>query len=103
MNVEVQEAMAKKENQVLLVTLGIKDKLDCRALKETQDQQGLLVLRGIRVSKDNQVSQDHPDHQVLLAKLEEKGFLGSKGKRATMVLKALKAQADPPAHPVLQD
>lgn len=61
------------------------------------DQQGLLVLRGIRASKDNQASQDHLDHQVLPAKLEGKGFLGSKGKKATTALKALKDQVD---HPV---
>lgn len=99
---EAQEAVVRKENQVLLVTLGIKDKLAHRALKETRDQQGLLVPKGIRVSKDNQVSQDHQVYQVRRANLAGKGFLGSKVKKATMALKALRDQQDPPAHPAPQ-
>lgn len=89
--------MVRKENQVLLVTLGTKDWLAHRALKETQDLQGLLVQKGIRVSKDSQVSQDHRVHQAFLAKLEEMGKLGSRVKEVTMALKALRDQLDPQA------
>lgn len=99
---EAQEAVVRKENQVLLVTLGIKDKLAHRALKETRDQQGLLVPKGIRVSKDSQVSQDPRVSQDQRANLEGKDFLGLKVKKATMVLKALRDQPDPPAHPAPQ-
>lgn len=99
---EAQEAVVRKENQVLLVTLGIKDKLAHRALKETQDLQGLLAPKGIRVSKDSQVSQDHRVPQVRRANLEGKGCLGLKVKKATMVLKALRDQPDPLAQPAPQ-
>lgn len=90
--------MVRKENQVLPVTLGTKDRLAHRALKETQDQQGLLVPKGIRVSKDSQVSQDHQVYRVLPAKLEGKGPLGSRVKRAMMARKALRDQLEPQAH-----
>lgn len=98
-----QEAVVKKENQVLQVFLGIKDRLGHRALKETQDQQDLLVKKGIRVSKDNQVSQDHRVHQVLLAKVEGTGCLGSKVKKAMMVVQALRDQLGPQVHQAPQD
>lgn len=98
MNAGAQEAVVRKENQVLLATQGTKDRLAHRVLKETQDQQGLLVPKGIRVSKDNQVSQDHQVRQVFLAKLEGTALLGSKVKKAMMALKALKDQLDPRAH-----
>lgn len=98
MNVGAQEAVVRKENPVLLVTLGTKDRLAHRALKETRDQLGLLVPKGIRVSKDNQVSQDHQVHQALPAKLEGTGPLGSKVKKAMMALTALRDQLDPRAH-----
>lgn len=90
--------MVRKENQALLVPPGTKDRLAHRALKETQDQQGLLDPKGIRVSKGNQVSRDHQVHQVSQAKLEGKDFLGSRVKRAMMAPKALRDQLDPQAH-----
>lgn len=71
-----QEAVVRKGNRVLLVTLGTKDRLAPRALKETRDQLGLLVPKRIRVSKDSQVSRDHQVRQVLPGKLEGKGSLG---------------------------
>lgn len=89
-----QEALVRKENQGLPVTLGTKGRLVQRALKETRDQQGLLVPKGIRVSKDNQVSQDHQVHQVLPENLEGKVPLGSKAKGAMMALKVPRDQLD---------
>lgn len=94
--------MVRRENQVLQVAPGIKDRLAHRVLKETPDQRGLWVKKEIRVSKDNQVSQDRRVHQVCLVKPEGKAFLGSKVKKATMGLKALRGQPDPPAHRALQ-
>lgn len=93
-----QETVVRKANQVLLVTLGTKDRLAHRALKETKDQTGLLVPKGIRASKDNQVSQGHQGHQVLQVNQEGKGSLGSKVKKAMMALKALRDPLDPQAH-----
>lgn len=93
-----REAVVRKENRVFLAPLGIKDRLAHRELKETRVQLGLLAPKAILVSKDNQVSQDHPVHQVLPAKLEGKGALGSKGKEAMTVLKAIRDQLDPQAH-----
>lgn len=69
---EVQDRVVRKENQVLLETQGTKDRLAHRALKETQDQQGFLVKKGNRASKDHQVFQDHQVPLVLLANQEEK-------------------------------
>lgn len=100
---ETQEAVVRKENRVLPVTLGTKDRLAHRGLKETQDQQELRVPKEIRVSKDSQVSQDHRVRQVLPARVEGKGSLGSKVKKEMMALKALKDKLDPRAHQAHQD
>lgn len=53
-----------------------------------------MVPKGIRVSKDNQVSQDHQVHQVLPENLEGKVPLGSKAKGAMMALKVPRDQLD---------
>lgn len=98
-----QEAVVRKENQVLLVIPGIKDKLAHRALKETQDHQGLLVPKENRVSKDSQASQDHRVHQVPLENLEGKGSQDSKVKEATMVSKDLRDHLEPQADQAPQD
>lgn len=103
MNVGVQEAVVRKENQVLLVTLGTQDRLAHRGLKETLDQQGQQVAKGKRVSKDNQASQDHPVHRVLQARAEGKACRGSKVKKVTMVRKDLRDQQDLRALQALQD
>lgn len=89
--------MVRKENQVLLESLGTKDRLAHRALKETQDQQGPLVRKGNRASKDLQVFQDHQAPLVLLANQEEKVSLDSRVKEVMTALKALKDQLDPQA------
>lgn len=94
-NVEAQEVPAIKENQVLLVTPGTKDRRAHRALKETQDLLGRSDPKANRASKDRQDSQDHRVHQVPLAKLEEKDTLDSRVKREMMVVLDLKDQLDP--------
>lgn len=97
MSVEVQDRVVRKENQVLLETPGTKDRLVHRALKETQDQQGPLVRKGNRDSKELRVFQDHRAPLVLLANQEEKVSLDSRVKEVMTALKALKDQLDPQA------
>lgn len=85
MSVEAQEVLVRKENWVLLVALGIKERMALQALKETQDRLGLLVPKVNRVFKDSQVFQDHQVLLVRPANLAEKVFLDSKEKKVMTV------------------